>query len=280
MRQTPKKSVRPIQSATATHDMFLGKQKMTQITFIDDQKAEFDPVRDMLAGEGYEVDRHRDSEFALAVFQRRVSDLVILNLSAPRTDVMAVLERIRSKWTVPVIVLSSTKDEIDEILCLRLGTDDVISTSVSPRLLTARVNGLLRRRAILTEDQHKQTGSEQVFSLGDLIMDPNRHEAIWKEQQVLLTVTEFHLLMSLVRRPGVVKNRDRLMSEVYSDEIFVDDRTIDSHIKRIRKKIRAVDSEFDAIETLYGVGYRFVMPKKALFLLHSVGTGSDKRLAA
>ena len=193
---------------------------------------------------------------------------------------MALLERIRDKWTVPVVVLGATRDEVDEILCLRLGADDYIAKPVSPRLLAARINGLLRRHAILTEGHHTQSGSEQIIAHGDLIMDPNRHEVIWKEQQVMLTVTEFNLLMCLVRRPGVVKNRDRLMSEVYSDDIFVDDRTIDSHVKRIRKKIRAVDPEFDAIETLYGVGYRFVMPKKALFLLHSIGQGADTRLAA
>ncbi len=253
---------------------------MTKIAFIDDQQDELDPVRALLVSEGFEVERHRDADFALAVFQRRMSDLVVINISRQNANGMALLERIRDKWTVPVVVMSGAKDEIDEILCLRLGADDYIGKPVSPRLVAARINSLLRRHAIVTDSHHAQTGAEQVIAHGDLIMDPNRHEVIWKEQQVMLTVTEFNLLKCLVRRPGVVKNRDQLMSEVYSDEIFVDDRTIDSHVKRIRKKIRAVDSDFDAIETLYGVGYRFVMPKKALFLLHSADQRSDNRLAA
>jgi two-component system response regulator ChvI len=253
---------------------------MTRIAFIDDQPDLFDPVRGLLAAEGHDVERHRDSEFALSAFQRRPADIVVINLSSPNATGMMVLERIRQKWAVPVVMLMPTKDEVDEILCLWLGADDVIVKPVSARLLNARITRLLRRQAILREGLDAQSGAEQVIVQGDLIMDPNRHEFIWKEQQVSLTVTEFNLLISLVRRPGVVKNRDRLMSEVYSDEIFVDDRTIDSHIKRIRKKIRAVDPGFDAIETLYGIGYRFVMPRKALLLLHKTASDADRRLAA
>ncbi|MCX7300743.1 MAG: response regulator transcription factor [Rhodobacterales bacterium] len=253
---------------------------MTKIAFIDDQQDKLDPARELLVSEGYEVERHRDGDFALAVFQRRKADLVVINLSGQNAKGMALLERIREKWTVPVVMLSAAKDEIDEILCLRLGADDYIDKPVSPRLLSARINCLLRRHTNQTESLNTQTGFEQAITLGDLSMDPTRHEVIWKEKQVILTVTEFNLLMCLARRPGVVKNRDRLMSEVYSDTIFVDDRTIDSHVKRIRKKIRSIDPEFDAIETLYGIGYRFVMPKKALFLLQSTEQRADKRFAA
>jgi two-component system response regulator ChvI len=253
---------------------------MTKIAFIDDQPDQLDPVRALLAAEGYDVDRHRDSDFALAVFNRRLADLVVINLASATSGGLGVLERIRQKWAVPVVMVTPAKDEVDEILCLRLGADDVIAKPVSARLMSARINALMRRQAGLQAGLQAQTGADPVIAHGDLIMDPNRHEVIWKEEQVFLTVTEFNLLLSLVRRPGVVKNRDRLMSEVYTDDIFVDDRTIDSHIKRIRKKIRAVDPGFDAIETLYGVGYRFVMPKKALLLLHKMTSDIDTRLVA
>jgi two-component system response regulator ChvI len=259
--------------------LFLGEH-MTKIAFIDDQQGSYEAVRGLLAAEGFELDRHRDATFALSVFSRRLPDLVVINLSSASSFGMKVLERIRLKWSVPVVMLLPTRDEVDEILCLRLGADDVIGKPVSARLLSARLTSLLRRHAILHDGIHADSGADQVITQGDLIMDPSRHEVLWKEQPVALTVTEFNLLISLARRPGVVKNRDRLLSEVYTDEIYVDDRTIDSHIKRIRKKIRAVDPGFDAIETLYGVGYRFVMPTKALVMLHRAAQDPAAHLIA
>jgi two-component system response regulator ChvI len=253
---------------------------MTRIAFIDDQQGALDPLRAMLADEGHDIERHRDGDFAMTVFQRRMPDLVVLNLGSAKSGGLGVMERIRARWTVPVVVMSAAKDEIDEILALRLGADDFLRKTGSARLAVARITAILRRISETVAGPKSMSSAEQVISHGDLIMDPGRHEVIWKEQEVSLTVTEFDLLMSLVRRPGVVKNRDRLMSEVYSENIFVDDRTIDSHIKRIRRKIRTIDPEFDGIETIYGVGYRFCAPRKTTFQLKSIGVDRDERLAA
>jgi two-component system response regulator ChvI len=253
---------------------------MTRIAFIDDQTQELEPARLLLAADGIEVERHRNGEAAFAVFQRRMPGLVVINFAGQNANGMRLIEQIRAKWALPVIAIGSSGDEVDEILCLRLGADDFLARPASPRRLVARIGAVLRRLTLLADGQAARAGSEPVVAQGDLIMDPNRHEVIWKEQDVVLTATEFALLLSLVRRPGVVKNRDMLMSEVYAHDIFVDDRTIDSHIKRIRKKFRAVDPAFDAIETLYAVGYRFVMPRKPLFLLQGAGQPAARRLAA
>ena len=182
-------------------------------------------------------------------------DLAVLDIKMPRMDGMELLQKLRARSSsLPVIFLTSKDDEVDEVLGLRLGADDYIRKPFSQRLLIERIRTLLRR--VELEDQTAQSGAEQ-FTRGDLVMDGARHLCAWKGKHVTLTVTEFLLLKALAIRPGFVKTRDQLMDAAYGDSIYVDDRTIDSHIKRLRKKLRQSDSEFSEIETLYGVGYRY-----------------------
>jgi len=167
------------------------------------------------------------------------------------------LQRLRQKTSIPVIFLTSKDDEIDEVLGLRMGADDYVKKPFSQRLLVERIRALLRRQDAVSGEIVGDTEETKVIERGDLRMDPLRHAVTWKGQDVALTVTEFLLLQALAQRPGFVKSRDQLMDVAYDDQVYVDDRTIDSHIKRLRKKLRMVDTEFSAIETLYGIGYRY-----------------------
>src|SRR5690606_30614524 len=179
----------------------------------------------------------------------------------PRMDGMEVLRRLRQTSAVPVIILTSKDEEIDEILGFNLGADDYIHKPFSQRLLLERVKAVLRRAGVDAEDAAAGPGAEipgsRAIKRGKLTLDPARHDCLWDGKPVRLTVTEFLLLQALAQRPGFVKSRDNLMDAAYDDQVYVDDRTIDSHVKRMRKKFRMVDPEFDAIETLYGVGYRY-----------------------
>ena len=170
---------------------------------------------------------------------------------------MELLQRLRQKTSMPVIFLTSKDDEIDEILGLRMGADDYVKKPFSQRLLIERVRSLLRRQEALDGVEIEETDETKVMIRGQLTMDPLRHSVSWKGNNVTLTVTEFMLLQALAQRPGFVKSRDQLMDVAYDDQIYVDDRTIDSHIKRLRKKMRTADDTFNAIETLYGIGYRY-----------------------
>jgi two-component system response regulator ChvI len=175
-------------------------------------------------------------------------------------DGMEVLRRLRQTSEIPVIMLTSKDDEIDEILGFNLGADDYMHKPFSQRLLLERVKAVLRRAR--PEDDEPVSGApgaanSKVMKRGKLTLDAARHDSLWDGRPVRLTVTEFLLLQSLAQRPGFVKSRDNLMDAAYDDQVYVDDRTIDSHIKRMRKKFRQVDPEFDSIETLYGVGYRY-----------------------
>jgi two-component system response regulator ChvI len=182
--------------------------------------------------------------------------MAIFDIKMPRMDGMELLRRIRQKSDLPVIFLTSKDDEIDELFGLKMGADDFIKKPFSQRLLVERVKAVMRRAA---NRDVAQTPAEaaKVIERGKLAMDPDRHSCTWDGKPVTLTVTEFLILQSLAQRPGIVKSRDALMDAAYDDQVYVDDRTIDSHIKRLRKKFNAVDVDFDAIETLYGVGYRF-----------------------
>ena len=185
-------------------------------------------------------------------------DVILLDLVLPKLDGMEVLRRLRQTSQIPVIMLTSKDEEIDEILGFNLGADDYIHKPFSQRLLIERVKALLRRTgADGVEPEPSAEASGKAIKRGKLTMDPARHESMWDGRPVKLTVTEFLLLQALAQRPGFVKSRDNLMDAAYDDQVYVDDRTIDSHVKRMRKKFRAVDPEFDAIETLYGVGYRY-----------------------
>jgi two-component system response regulator ChvI len=190
-------------------------------------------------------------------------DLAILDIKMPRMDGMEMLRRLRQRTDLPVIFLTSKDDEIDEVFGLKMGADDFIKKPFSQRLLVERVKAVLRRfqpkdaAAAAGTAAQKAVETQRVLDRGALSMDQERHTCTWNTQSVTLTVTEFLILYALAHRPGVVKSRNALMDAAYDDQVYVDDRTIDSHIKRLRKKFKVVDNDFDMIETLYGVGYRF-----------------------
>ncbi|MCB2137602.1 MAG: response regulator transcription factor, partial [Rhodobacteraceae bacterium] len=175
----------------------------------------------------------------------------------PRMDGMDLLQRLRQKTTMPVIFLTSKDDEVDEELGLQMGADDFIRKPFSQRLLKARIRSVLRRATPAQTREGEPVNEIEVLTRGRLMLDPNRHFCTWGGKPVRLTVTEFLILQALAQRPGFVKSRDNLMDAAYDDQVYVDDRTIDSHIKRLRKKMRTVDDDFNAIETLYGIGYRY-----------------------
>ncbi|WP_121060432.1 response regulator transcription factor [Chachezhania antarctica] len=230
---------------------------MSRIALVDDDRNILTSVAMTLEAEGFEVETYHDGQAALDAFNRSLPDMAVLDIKMPRMDGMDLLQRLRQKTRMPVIFLTSKDDEIDEVLGLRMGADDYVKKPFSQRLLVERIRVLLRR-----QDPQPAGGDDgpdrTVLDRGDLQMDPARHAVSWKGRDVSLTVTEFLLLEALAQRPGFVKSRDQLMDVAYDDQVYVDDRTIDSHIKRLRKKLRSVDPAFSAIETLYGIGYRYI----------------------
>ena len=225
----------------------------TTIALVDDDQNILASLSAALTDEGYAVETYADGAEALDGLGRRPADLAILDIKMPRMDGMELLTELRRRDTLPVIFLTSKDDEVDEIMGLRMGADDYIKKPFSQRLLMERIRAVLRRH----EESSKETSSEDVIRRGELVLDPARHMCTWKGGEVNLTVTEFLIVESLARRPGHVKNRDQLIDAAYGENIYVDDRTIDSHIKRLRRKFKEVDTEFSEIETLYGVGYRY-----------------------
>jgi two-component system response regulator ChvI len=225
------------------------------IALVDDDRNILTSVAMMLEAEGFTVRTFADGEEALRALAIRPADLVVLDIKMPKLDGMETLSRLRQTSGVPVIFLTSKDDELDEVLGLRMGADDYITKPFSQRLLLERIRSLLRREA--NRANGETTDASQVLRRGDLVLDGSRHSCAWKGQAIDLTVTEFLLIKALAQRPGHVKNRNQLIDAAYGEHIYVDDRTIDSHIKRVRKKFKAVDNDFDEIETLYGVGYRF-----------------------
>lgn len=230
---------------------------MAGIALVDDDRNILTSVKMTLEGEGFEIDTYSDGQSALEAFYRKQPDIVVLDIKMPRMDGMDLLQKMRPKISSPVIFLTSKDDEIDEVLGLRMGADDYIKKPFSQRLLVARIRALLRRQAQFSDSLVVGEKGRHLLERGALTMDPMRHAVTWKDSEISLTVTEFVLLQALAQRPGFVKSRDQLMDVAYDDQIYVDDRTIDSHIKRLRKKMRAVDSQFSCIETLYGIGYRY-----------------------
>lgn len=232
---------------------------MANITLVDDDENIVTSVSLALESHGHTVRAFHDGAAGLAALEIDPPNLAILDVKMPRMDGMEVLRRLRQTSNVPVIMLTSKDDEIDEILGFNLGADDYIHKPFSQRLLIERVKAVLRRANPDEADAGSLGGESQSKAIkrGRLTLDSARHDCLWEDKPVKLTVTEFLLLQSLAQRPGFVKSRDNLMDAAYEDQVYVDDRTIDSHIKRMRKKFREVDSEFDAIETLYGVGYRY-----------------------
>jgi two-component system response regulator ChvI len=228
---------------------------MATIALVDDDANILTSVSMALESEGHTVKTYEEGATALQEIVASPPDLVISDIKMPSMDGMELLRRIRQTSDLPLIFLTSKDEEIDEVLGLTMGADDYVKKPFSQRLLLERVKAVLRRRnAAPTPTKEEE---KQIIRRSSLTLDPMRHACLWKGDPVTLTVTEFLILEALAQRPGFVKSRDSLMDAAYDDQVYVDDRTIDSHIKRIRKKFRVVDGEFDAIETLYGVGYKY-----------------------
>ena len=226
------------------------------IALVDDDRNILASVSMALEAEGFAVRTYSDGDEALRGLTAQPVDLAILDIKMPRMDGMELLSRLRKTSPMPIIFLTSKDDEVDEVLGLRLGADDYITKPFSQRLLIERIRTLLRRIELSQNSAEGDSGETAVVR-GDLVLDPGRHLCSWKDEPVNLTVTEFLILKALAQRPGLVKSRDQLMDAAYGEHIYVDDRTIDSHIKRVRKKLKAVDEGFNHIETLYGIGYRY-----------------------
>lgn len=231
------------------------------IALVDDDRNILTSVSIALQAEGFVTRVYSDGEAALKALIDNPPELAVLDIKMPRMDGLELLRRLREKSQIPVIFLTSKDDELDEALGLAMGADDYIAKPFSQRLLIARIRAILRRTELVAATaQGEETPAAEahpVIERGPLTMDPARHKVTWKGDNVTLTVTEFMILETLAQRPGIVKTRNQLMDAAYQDDIYVDDRTIDSHIKRVRRKFRQVDPTFDAIETLYGAGYRF-----------------------
>ena len=226
------------------------------IALVDDDRNILTSVSMTLEQEGYQVRTYTDGESALQGLMAKPADLAVLDIKMPRMDGMELLQRLRQRSNMPVVFLTSKDEEVDELMGLRLGADDYITKPFSQRLLLERIRALLRRNeGARAEGSGAPPGG--VLARGDLMLDETKHTCLWKSKQVQLTVTEFLLVKALALRPGMVKNRDQLIDAAYGENIYVDDRTIDSHVKRIRRKFRHTDGDFDQIETLYGIGYRY-----------------------
>ncbi|MEC8176392.1 MAG: response regulator transcription factor, partial [Pseudomonadota bacterium] len=228
---------------------------MAEIVLVDDDANILASVRIALEADGFRVRSYTDGHSALAALENQPADIGVFDIKMPRMDGLELLRKLRQNSAMPVVFLTSKDDEIDEVFGLKMGADDYITKPFSQRLLIERIRAVLRRSAARADTP--AAASKSTISQGNLHLDHERHDCLWKNRPVNLTVTEFLIIDALAQRPGVVKSRDSLMDAAYDDQIYVDDRTIDSHIKRLRRKFRAVDASFDAIETLYGVGYRY-----------------------
>jgi two-component system, OmpR family, response regulator ChvI len=229
------------------------------IALVDDDRNILTTVSIALQAEGYATRVYADGEAALKALVENPPDLAIFDVKMPRMDGFELLRRLRETSALPVIFLTSKDEEPDEAHGLSLGAYDYIAKPFSQRLLIARIRAILRRSELVRQDAslpEPESVPDPVVR-GRLAMDPARHRVTWDGLTVSLTVTEFLILEALAARPGVVKSRNQLMDAAYSDDVFVDDRTIDSHIKRLRRKFREIDGEFGAIDTLYGAGYSF-----------------------
>ncbi len=225
------------------------------IALVDDDRNILTSVTMALEAEGFTVRSYTDGVEALRGLTNQPPDVAVLDIKMPRMDGMELLTKLRKQSQMPVIFLTSKDDEVDEVLGLRMGADDYITKPFSQRLLIERIRALLRRKE--GAQSPGSAAAEPPIVRGDLVLDPSRHVCTWKGQEVSLTVTEFLLIKALAQRPGLVKSRDNLMDAAYGEHVYVDDRTIDSHVKRLRKKFKTLDDDFSHIETLYGLGYRY-----------------------
>jgi len=238
-----------------------------KVFLVDDDRNILTSVAMALETEGFSVETFNDGQSGLTAILEKKPDLVVLDIKMPRMDGIEVLTKIREKLSdLPVIFLTSKDDEVDQVIGLRMGADDYITKPFSQRLLIERIRVLLRRSDLMRSEVDSNSNANaninnsdqnDLIIYGDLELDDQRHLCKWKGLSVSLSVTEYLLLKSLASRPGYVRNRDQLIDMAYGESIYVDDRTVDSHIKRLRKKFKKVDEGFDKIETLYGVGYRY-----------------------
>ena len=226
------------------------------IVLVDDDRNILTSVQMTLEAEGFQVRTFTDGESALQGLTARPADLAVLDVKMPRMDGMELLTRLRQRSSMPVIFLTSKDEEVDELMGLRLGADDYITTPFSQRLLIERIRALLRRNES-SRAEGSGASPSGIMARGDLLLDETKHQCTWRGRDVQLTVTEFLLVKALAARPGMVKSRDQLIDAAYGENIYVDDRTIDSHVKRVRKKFRQADDDFNQIETLYGIGYKY-----------------------
>ena len=233
--------------------------RLQTIALVDDDRNILTTVSIGMQAEGFANRVYAAGETALKALLENPPDLAIFDIKMPRMDGLQLLTALRDRSSLPVIFLTSKDQEPDEALGLAMGADDYITKPFSQRLLVARIRALLRRSELARTLQDDAEPGElpEPVTRGRLTLDPARHQVTWKGKPVSLTVTEFLILEAMALRPGVVKSRNQLMDAAYSEDLYVDDRTIDSHIKRLRRKFRAVDPDFSAIDTLYGAGYSF-----------------------
>jgi two-component system, OmpR family, response regulator ChvI len=229
---------------------------MPTIAVVNDEHDLLASASNALKAEGYRVATYSNGELALKDFRTAPPDLAILDIKMPHVDGIKTLRLLRAKSDLPVILLASKGKVIDEVFALTMGADDFIRKPFSHLVLVERVKAVLRRTLPKDATLTKKT-SNKVLACGLLRMDLERHTCTWKQRQVKLTATEFILLHVLAGRPGVVRSRHALLEVAYNDLTNAGERNIDSHIKRLRKKFMANDAEFDMVETLYGVGYRY-----------------------
>ena len=229
---------------------------MGSVAIVDDEENLRETVAYALRREGYHVDLYRDGQDAWEKLESELPDVAVLDILMPRMDGLELCRKLRGQSELlPIIFLTSKDEEFDRVLGLELGADDYLCKPFAMRELVARIKVLFRRLALA--GAHADTDSEELVTLGSLSLDMRRYQATWKDTPLSLTVTEFMLLHALARRPGHVKSRARLMEECYPHDAYVSERTIDSHVKRLRKKFGHIDPDFDEIDTVYGLGYRY-----------------------
>lgn len=240
---------------------------MIRIIIVDTNRSNLGAMSSMLRNEGYDVEEFPHPESALVDLSRNAVDLVISDIDLPRIGGHTFLRRVRRQVQAPLIALNQGGDPEEEAICLAIGADDVVAKPVNEITFLARVNALLRRSSIKPAAAGATlAGKNAILRTGDLFLDATRLEARWKGNPIRLTKTEFNLLFSLAERPDVVRSRNQLQDMLSADNLNVSDRNIDSHIKRVRKKIRATDITFDSIQTVYGVGYKFMLDKSPAVL--------------
>lgn len=236
----------------------MGSRKAGSVAIVDDEENIRETVGYALRREGYRVDLYSDGQHAWERFQAdALPDVAVLDILMPRMDGLELCRKLRAvSEALPIIFLTSKDEEFDRVLGLELGADDYLCKPFAMRELVARIK-VLFRRLILSEEGRGRGSDEKIVTLGPLALDLNRYQATWRDVALSLTVTEFMLLHALARRPGHVKSRAQLMEECYPNDAYVSERTIDSHVKRLRKKFAHIDADFDAIDTVYGLGYRY-----------------------